>query len=91
MNKRKPPSRIRYEIEHPVVSARLSMEDYMRLQELKKKRGVSLAQLIREAIGSAERDYEQAYRAGYEKGYEDGRRMGRIEMLIEIIWSRRRE
>ncbi len=91
MGKRKPPSRIRYEMEHPVVSARLSIDDYRRLMELKEKRGVSLAQLIREVIGSAERDYEQAYRAGYAKGYEDGRRMGRIEMLIEIIWSRQRE
>ena len=88
MGRRKPPSRIRYEMEHPVVSARLSMEDYLKLQELKERRDVSLAQLIREAIGSAKRDYEQAYKAGYEEGYRAGRRVAEWERLIEIMQRR---
>ena len=82
---RKPPSRIRYEQSHPVVSARLSMEDYRKLMELKRRRGVSLAQLIREVIGAAKADFDWFYRIGYEKGYEDGLKKGKAEVLAELL------
>ena len=82
---KKPPSRIRYERSHPVVSARLSMEDYRKLMELKRRRGVSLAQLIREVIGTAKADFDWFYRIGYEKGYEDGLKKGKAEVLAELL------
>ena len=84
---KKPPSRIRYERSHPVVSARLSMEDYKKLMELKRQRGVSLAQLIREIIGTAKADFNWFYRMGYEKGYKDGYRRGRIEAELERLFD----
>ena len=45
--KRIPPSRKRYEQTHPVVSARVDVETYKELQELKQVSGISVADLVR--------------------------------------------
>ena len=45
--KRVPPSRKRYEQTHPVVSARVDVETYKELQELKRVSGISVADLVR--------------------------------------------
>jgi len=63
------------------------MEDYQKLIELKMRRGVSLAQLIREVIGAAKADFDWFYRIGYEKGYEEGYERGRREAELEWLFK----
>ena len=45
--KRVPPSRKKYEQTHPIVSARVDVETYKELQELKRVSGISVADLVR--------------------------------------------
>jgi len=84
---RKPPSRIRYERSHPVISIRVSMNYYRRLRELKERRGISWAQLIREILADADKSYREGYDAGYQEGYRDGYRKGRIEAELERVFD----
>ena len=42
-----PPSRKRYEQTHPTVSARVDVETFKELQELKRVSGISVADLVR--------------------------------------------
>lgn len=73
MGKRKPPSRIRYEETHPVVSARLGMDDYKRLKEILETEGKSFAQFLREVVNMAKVKYSKAYKLGYSGGRGTGR------------------
>jgi len=68
---RKPPSRIRYEKSHPVVSARLNMEDYKRLKEILETEGKSFAEFLREVIHKAHVKYGKAYKLAYSRGRGD--------------------
>ena len=68
---KKPPSRIRYEKSHPVVSARLDMAHYKKLQETLKTEKKSFAQFLRETIDKAEVVYMKTYERGYTEGAED--------------------
>jgi len=68
---RKPPSRIRYEKTHPVVSARLSVDDYKRLKEILETEGKSFAQFLTEIINKANVKYGKAYQLGYGMGRRD--------------------
>ncbi len=56
--KHKPPSRIKYEQNNPVVGIRLDKETRAALESLKAKTGKSLAVLIKEALGLRERELE---------------------------------
>jgi hypothetical protein len=68
---RKPPSRIKYEQNHPTVSCRIAREVYDRLQEMKEE-GRSFADILKIGLGilelKAKKD-EQAYSRGYRDGY----------------------
>lgn len=68
---KKPPSRIRYEKSHPVVSARLSMAYNKKLKKILKTEKKSFAQLLREIIDEAEGEYMKTYDLGYSDGAED--------------------
>jgi predicted DNA-binding protein len=68
VTRRKPPSRVRYEKTHPVVSARLGMDDYKRLREILETEGKSFAQFLREIINKAKVKYSKAYQLGYNIG-----------------------
>lgn len=68
---KKPPSRIRYEKSHPVVSARLSMDYYEKLQKVLKTEEKSFAQFVRDVMDKAEIEYSNAYSLGYYEGTED--------------------
>lgn len=68
---KKPPSRIRYEKSHPVVSARLNMEDYKRLKEILRTEGKSFAQFLKEIINKADVEHVKTYERGYREGVED--------------------
>ena len=74
--RRKPPSRIRYEQEHPTVSARVDRTLYERLTRIREKEGKSFADVIREAVRVQERSTERAYQRGFSDGRAQGRRDG---------------
>ncbi|MGQ9582933.1 MAG: hypothetical protein ACUVV6_05390 [Thermoplasmatota archaeon] len=73
-----PPSRVKYEKSHPVVSIRLRQEDKAKLLEMAEKTCKSLARLVQEALDPMKRDID----AAYDKGYEDG--WGCFEVPCEI-------
>ena len=71
--RRKPPSRIRYEESHPVVSCRIPKADYDLLKQRLDERGISFATFVKEALGCLEAKLtpiDQARAEGYEQGYK---------------------
>ena len=70
---RKPPSRIRYERENPIISFRVDRETYEKINALQRKSGKTLAQLVKEALGLLERSTEEAYHRGFEEGCSQAR------------------
>jgi hypothetical protein len=72
MNKHvsKPPSRIKYDTEHPTVSVRVSRELYNQLKDLCEDGGKSLGDILREAVKIQTPITEKAYA----RGYQDARR-----------------
>lgn len=70
--KRKPPSRVRYEETHPTVSCRVTREIYDRLQDIKQRNKKSFADILKVGLGILKLDSEKedkAYRRGFDKGY----------------------
>ena len=95
----KPPSRIRYEQSHPVISLRISTELKEELQNYLAHREESLADFIRESLGVQKPLIEKIEKAAWNKGYdraeEDYRirypcsKCGRvIEMLPGSSWHK---
>ena len=70
--KHKPPSRIRYEQTHPVISIRVNKELYQKLKEVKEMGNKSFADILKEALGIQKRSTRGAYKRGYKAGYADG-------------------
>ena len=80
--KRKPPSRERYEKSHPTVSARVSLELYKKLNEIREKTGKSFADILKEGLDMQEPTaYDKGYKAGHKKGIELGMRLGKRVLL----------
>ncbi len=77
----KPPSRVRYEGSHPVVSARLSKQDRDVLDSIIHSRGISFADFVREAIGRANPVYDKVYQSGI----QEGRRLWGIK--VPCFWD----
>ena len=75
--KRVPPSRLRYEASHPVVSFRISKEDRDMLADICRKSNKSLARVVKEALGKIKLEVDSAYKKGYEKGF------GRIKLYCK--------
>ena len=76
-DKRKRPSRVRYEQAHPTVSCRVSREIYQRLVDTKQQGGKSFADILRVGLGIIETDHEtggfffdEGYGLGCQEGYE---------------------
>ncbi len=62
----KPPSRIRYDAEHPTESVRVTRELYNQLDDLREKSGKSLGDILREAVKVQTPMTEKAYASGYQ-------------------------
>ena len=75
--KHKPPSRLRYEKSHPVVSIRVDKAVYEKLNRLKTEAGKSYGDVVREGLGIQEHANKKAYDLGYKAGLKDGRRLGK--------------
>lgn len=74
--KRKPPSRMRYEQAHPIVSVRVPGELYDYLKEICQMSGKSFADLLKEGAAINEPSVKKSYDRGYDKGYDDGYEKG---------------
>ena len=73
--KHKPPSRIRYEQTHPVVSVRVNRGLYQDLKEIKEREGKSFAGILKELLSEQEEvlskqkaQITKAHNAGFKKG-----------------------
>jgi len=64
--KTKPPSRIKYEENNPVVSFRISKEDHDNLEKIKAHTDLSLADIVKAAINKQIIDLDLAYWTGIE-------------------------
>jgi hypothetical protein len=76
--RRRSPSRIKYEQANPVVSTRVAREIHSRLRALEQSEGVSMADALKVGLGlievkvRAEHEIRQkAYDQGWEKGVEE--------------------
>jgi hypothetical protein len=63
--KHKPPSRIRYERDHPTVSVRMSKKIKSTLDEIRAKTGHSYAEILKMALRKAKQLWSSAYEEGY--------------------------
>ena len=80
-DKRKPPSRIKYEESHPKVSCRVPKEIYNSLQDIKKREGQSLTTIMKVGLGILESKAKKEDQA-YSKGYEEGYRKAELEFKV---------
>ncbi len=74
-NKKKSPSREKYEKENPTVSARLPKKTRERLRIVLVKLGMSLADALKVLVGDLEvktKPIDEARQEAYDKGWEDG-------------------
>ncbi len=69
MKRHVPPSRIRYEQSHPVVSLRVTVEQKRKLDSIRKKAGQSRATILKEGLGLIEATVGEAYTRGYRDGW----------------------
>ena len=89
-NRRRPPSRVRYEATHPTVGVRLSQDMYGRAEELRTT-GVSFAEVFRRGLDLWERDgvrdaelYDMGYAAGQADGVREARGRFRITFPCDL-------
>ena len=78
--KRRPDARVRYAEAHPAITIHLpDRETRAKIDELSERSGLSKGQLVKQALGVAEHDFDAEYEAAYSRGYADGSRAGRAE------------
>ena len=97
--KRQPPSRIRYEKNHPIVSCRVSRDIFDRLVEAKEVEDKSFADILKIGLGKQEAQVEKIVEAkkkameeGYKKGYAAAELRYKVTYNIclhNLNWSRR--
>jgi Ribbon-helix-helix protein, copG family len=71
-----PPSRLRYEATHPTVAVHCDVETKARLVALREATGLSLGELVKQALGLLERDVDVARQIGLADGRAEGRSLG---------------
>ena len=89
--KRKTPSRIKYERDHPTVSFRVSKEIHDRLQAVKEAEGKSITDVLKVGLGilevkvSKEKEAKkQGYEEGFEKGYEEAEELYKVTYPCKV-------
>lgn len=81
--KKKPPSKIKYDAEHPVMSFRLSLELKERLENHIREKDISYADYIKETLDVREARDEVVWQEGFNEGYDAGLKENR-EQIEEI-------
>jgi hypothetical protein len=71
-----PPSRARYAAQHPTIGVHCDRDTYQRLVALRERSGLSLGQLVKQALGVAEKDIDTVRTRAHAEGLEAGRRAG---------------
>ncbi|MBA7607956.1 hypothetical protein ES703_15126 [subsurface metagenome] len=80
--KKIPPSRVRYEATHPIVSCRVSRDEYAQLDEIRTTQGKSLAAILLVGAGLlAPNKDEKALR---EKAFQEGFKEATRQVLREV-------
>jgi hypothetical protein len=69
----KPPSRVRYELSHPTVSARISRDEYQKLKQYLDNRVISFADFVRESLEIQKPDIGAIWEAGRQAGYSQAK------------------
>lgn len=90
-NKRKPPSREKYERENPVVSFRAPKEIYGSLQVVKEKQGKSYLDIMKAGLGLYEvkvRAEEEVRREAYDEGFEEAANIACDAFLVTYPCSK---
>jgi hypothetical protein len=85
--KRQPPSRARYQSDHPTIGVHVDLATHAKLIELRERSGLSFGQLVRRALGVVEHDVEAAYEAAYSLGWADGEREGWSQAVLNFPCS----
>lgn len=83
-----PPSRIKYEQNHPTVSFRVTKELYDRLEEVKKAEGESTADVLKVGVGLLNvkvSEEKEARTQGREEGFNEGYEMA--EDLYKVTYQ----
>lgn len=70
---RVPPSRVRYEKSHPALSIRVNQEVRQQIKDYQAKTGKSVADILKEAVGVQNGNYELAELNGHEEGFQDAK------------------
>ena len=89
--KRPPPSRIRYEQSHPIISCRVSREIYDRLVEAKEAEDKSFADILKIGLGKQEVQSKKILEAktkGMDEGYKQG--YDAAELLYKVTYKCRK-
>lgn len=79
-----PPSKKRYDEQHPTVSARVPRELYDQLQQLKELSGKSLADVLKEALGAQGPSTRAAYNQGLVAGRREAEQRYRVNYRCRV-------
>jgi predicted transcriptional regulator len=80
----KPPSKIKYDQSHPIVSIRVDQELYDQLKELREKSGKSLGDILREALSIQAPSVHNSYSRGFKAGYKDAEKVYRVDYKCSV-------
>ena len=83
-NKHKPPSRLRYENNHPTISFRVERSLYDKLKSLLAEKNQSISDFFKIALGEQQENYENAHNNGYDEGYSIGYNEGYNEEHVRF-------
>lgn len=90
-SKKKSPSRIKYEQNHPTVSFRPSKDLYDRLQAVKEAEGLSNTDVLKVGVGllevkvrSEKEAREQGFEEGFEKGFEEAESIYKVTYPCKV-------
>ena len=88
----KPPARVRYEQSHPIVSCRLSKDQYDLLkQRLEDLGGVSFADFVKDSLGLLQLkmpDIEEIREKEWNKGYDEAKKEHQIWYFCAVCGKR---
>jgi flagellar biosynthesis/type III secretory pathway protein FliH len=84
MGKKKYPAQLRYEAKNPAITFRMKKYEKEMIQEMAKKSGKSVSELVRYALLNLQKDFSESYnktyndghKKGYDEGYEKGKKNG---------------
>ena len=89
--RKKTPSRVKYEQNHPTVSFRVSKGLHDRLQAVKEAEGKSTTDILKMGLGllevkvSKEKEAKrQGYEEGFEKGYEEAESLYKVTYPCKV-------